>query len=351
MSLYSPTNPYPSNISINAATPNTLTWDYQGSTAQTHYQIKIYLNSTNALVYDSTKLASSNEYHSLPASTLTNNNIYKYTIETFSGASSAKSNWILFYCNAPATLTIAATPSSVQQYTFVANYAQAQDVPIRTYEALLFLAATPTTPIAESGIVYPTTLVGNGDTISWLFDGMESPQDYSIQFKATTQRGEEIETLITTFHIEFIYPTSIPALTVTPDNSDGSVTLNWVALVQKLGFTTGTFSYVAGKFDDGIQLDAGTILYYPTETIPDDATTYFWVKLPVGYNGTLLQFGEDAETGMRVFFTGTKFGWSHGDFLTIGRTVSGVVGEWVLLGIKYKKLLIKSATHEEIIDI
>jgi hypothetical protein len=352
VSLYSPTNPYPSNISINAATPTIFTWDYQGSTAQTDYQIKIYLNSDNSLVYDSTKTASSNEYHTLPSSTLINNNIYKYTVETWSGAISAKSNWILVYANAPATLTIGATPSSVQQYTFSSVYNSTNLVPVKTYEAKLYLSATPSTTIAESGILYPTGLVYSSATpLTHLFDGLISGNSYSIQFTCENQRGELLDTGLVTFPISYTYPTSIPALTVTPDNSDGSVTLNWVALVQKLGFVTGTFSYVAGKFDDGIQLDAGTVLYYPTETIPDDATTYYWVKLPANYNGVLLQFGEDSETGMRVFFTGTKFGWSHGDFITIGRTVSDVVGEFVLIGIKYRKLLIKSATHEEIIDI
>jgi hypothetical protein len=83
----------------------------------------------------------------------------------------------------------------------------------------------------------------------------------------------------------------------------------------------GTYSYVTGKFDKGLQLDTDSVLYYPDDSIPAEFTVYFWVKIPNGYNGTLVQLGEISSDGMSVFFTGNRFGFSIGDAITAGRLV------------------------------
>ena len=354
MSVYSPTQLLPNATSVDAsATPLTLYWNYNSSnetaTPQTDYQIKIY-SLANSLVYDSTKTTSSNEYHAISSTPLTNGQTYKYQLETWSGANSAKSPWTLLYANASSTLTLSATPSTQQYYNFTCTYNQAEDIPLLTYEANLYLTSTQTTAIDTSGIIYPTTLVGDGDTISYAFDGMESGTNYSVEFTAITQRGETITTGLIPFSISYSYPPNISELVVTTDDVNGTISLDWLALKQILGTVEGSYSYVDGRFNKGLQLDAGSTLYYDTETIPDDFTLYLWINIPSGFTGTIAQFGTSG-TGMRVFFNGSKFGFQHGNFITIGRTASGVVNEFTFIGIKYRKIIIKTATHEEIIDI
>jgi hypothetical protein len=126
--------------------------------------------------------------------------------------------------------------------------------------------------------------------------------------------------------------------------------LDWLKLKQILGEVTGTYSYVDGRFNYGLQLDEGSTLYYDTETFPADFTLYLWVQIPTGFNGTLVQFGTDG-TGMKVGFDGTRFWWSHRNFITCGRVASGVLSGYTFIAIKYKKVLIKTATFEETIDI
>jgi hypothetical protein len=225
-------------------------------------------------------------------------------------------------------------------------------VPIKTYECLLYLGTDLVTPIITSGELYPDTLVGNGDTISYEIDGLESAVEYGIKFKAVTQNDYEVETTIETFTVVYDYPPPIPTLVVTPNNTDGTIELSWVELIQKLGYVDGTYSYVTGKFDKGLQLDTDSVLYYPDDTIPAEFTVYFWVKIPNGYNGTLVQLGEIGSDGMSVFFTGNRFGFSIGDAITAGRLVeNSIQDQFIFIGIKHAKLIIKGQFFEEILII
>lgn len=354
MAIYSPINLLPNNTSVNAATPITFYWDFNSDdgSGQTDFQIKIYKNSDNTLMHDSTKITSVNEYYTLSSTPLTNGNTYKFQVTAWSGANTAKSAWTLFYCNSPATLILGSTPTNQQNYTFTATYNQSQNIYLETYEANLYLAATPSIPISSSGIIYPDTLVGNGGIVSWTFDGMESGTQYAVKFYGTTQRGEEIQTSLTNFAITYNYPPSISDLVLIPNNSIGTITLDWTALKQVLGEVTGSYSYVSGKFNKGIELSYGSTLSYSSEFFPSDFTLYLWVKLPTGFSGDIAVFGTNG-TGMRVFYDGARggFGFSHSNFITIGKTASNVINSFTFIAIKYKKIIVKTSSYQETITI
>jgi hypothetical protein len=353
LSVYGSTQLSPNNSQINYNSDHDFIWTYNGTTTQSHYQVYIYRNSDNLLIHDSTKITSATPTHTVPSGTLTNNTLYKWKVVTYSGSDSATSNWSLFTCASNPTFTLGATPTNVQTFQFSVLYNQAELIPIKWYRFYLYLSSNPTEVLDDSEVLYPDSLVSSSATpLTHIFDGLISGNTYKIQAIGENQLGYSLDTgLSSDFTITYVYPPDIPALETTIDNDSGAITLNWLALVQKLGFVTGSYSYVDGRFDKGVQLDAGTILNYPTETIPDDFTTYLWVNLPTGYIGTIIQFGEDSENGMKISFDGSKFIWSHGDFITCGRNVSGVLGNFVLLGIKYRKLIIQSLNHEETIDI
>jgi len=306
------------------------------------------------LVYDSTKITSSNEYHTVPSGTLINNNIYKWRVTTYSGLNSANSQFTLFYAYSTPTLVLGATPTSVQTFNFSALYNSSENIPVKNYQAYLYLSATPTLPIQESGYIFPTGLISTSATpLTYEFDGMESDKQYGIRFTCENQHGNVLDTGISNFNISYTYPPSIPSLIVSGNNANGTIDLDWSALKYILGFVDGTYSYVTGKFGLGIQLDAGSKLYYNTETIPEDYTTYLWLKIPSGYSGILAKFGTNStdENGMQVFFVGNKFGFKMGNYLTIGRDASNLINSFVLIGVKYGKLIIKGSGYQEILTM
>lgn len=349
--VYSATNLIPNGTSILSSTPNTIYWNFQGTNTQTDYQVQIYKNSDNSLAYDSTKLTSSAEQHIVPGATLSDNLLYKFRVTTWDGANTAISNWVLFYTQSSATLTISATPTISQTFEFPAIYSQANDISLKTYQAFLYLGTDLVNPIDESGIIYPSTLIQNGDTITWSFDGLASGIEYGVQFTGETQYGEIIDSGIVTFTVTYAAVSSIPLLTVTPINSDGYMQLDWIKMLQVLGVVDGTYSYdVSGKFDKGLQLDYGSELYY-TEDIPEDYSFIGWFKLSATFTGNVIKLlNSNTNDYFRIFFTGTKFGMEIGDFLTVGKNASALLETWILLGVKHGKLIIVGSGYEETIS-
>ena len=355
MAIYSPTSLLPNNTSVDATENITFSWNYNGSGAeaiQTHYQVKIYKNSDNTLVHDSTKIESANEYYLLSSTPLTNNNIYKFQVTVWSGLATSKSSWILFYCFQNPTLVIGATPTSTQTHTFTATYYSAQAIPVKTYRAYLFLASDLDNPIADSENIYPDTLITNG-IISYEFDGMETGESYAIQFTCINQNDYVLDTGQHSFTITYNYPPSIPNLIVTEDKSNGALVLSWVDVQQKIGNVIGDFSYVDGKFNKSIYLNLNSELYY-TESFSDGFTLYFWIKIPTAYTGTLIKLG-DNNLGMRIFVEpSNRFGFQYGDFITVGRVINpsdNVFDYWILVGIKNGKVIFKGDIFEETLSV
>jgi len=371
MAIYSPVALVPNNTAILHTANNVFTWENSGD-VQTHYQIKIYKNSDNSLIYDSTKLASSNPQHTLTSGTLSNAETCKWQVTAYSNLLSAKSSWYLFYTASLPTVTISSTPSNNQTWTFDAIYSSAQNIPVKTYRYYLYNASTPTVAIGDSGELYPITLVTNSSTpLTHTFDGMLSEQTYSVKCVVVNQQDVTVESGLSTFTVNYNYPPPIPKLTVTPDNEFGIMRLNWSKLKQILPVVGGTqdYDYVQGKWNYGIKVNVGTTITY-TEPIPEDYTLYFWVKFPTGYTGDVLKFNKNTNTGMRIFFTGNQFGFELDNVITIGRMIEtlhpsdtlapsdtlfmtggNILENWVILGIKHGELLIKGEDFEEILTL
>ena len=179
-----------------------------------------------------------------------------------------------------------------------------------------------------------------------------------IQFKGITQYDELVETNIETFSILYQYPDAIPALIMTPDNNNATISIDWQALKQILGYVDGTYSFVSGKFGQGLQINTNSKLYYNTEQIQIDSTVYYWLKITSGYNGVLVKFSDDIndDLGMQVTFQTDRFGFNFGDYTTVGRQLSNaelteIQNNFILIGIQHGKVIIKSNTFQEIISM
>jgi hypothetical protein len=355
MAIYGATSLSPNNVQIYASTPNIFSLEYQGTLAKIAYTMYIYKNSDNTLVYGGTPVSSSNEYHVVPSGTLTNNTLYKWKVKTTSSDGDATSQWVIFKTAQIPTFTLGATPTSVQTYDFSVLYNSPELIPIKWYRAMLYSSATPSVAIDDSDVLYPDNLVYSSATpLYTTFDGMVSGNSYKVRFVGENQLGYALDTgLSNAFTISYTYPPDIPSLITTVDNTDGSITLNWASLKQILGYIVGTSSYTTGKFGYGLQVNANSYLYYDTESIPNEYTAYFWIKIPSGYNGIVFKLGINSsdETGMQVGFNGTRFIFKMGEYITCGRDAASVIGTFCLVGVKYGQVLIKSASYEEILSM
>jgi hypothetical protein len=54
---------------------------------------------------------------------------------------------------------------------------------------------------------------------------------------------------------------------------------------------------------------------------------------------------------MKIFYQDSRFGFQQDNFLTCGRDASSTIGSFVLIGVKYRTLIIKSSSYSEIISI
>lgn len=242
MSYYNPSNLVPTQCAeLIASTPNVFSWSTSGTSTQTHYQVFIRRVSDNVQIYDSTKTASSSTTHTVPASTFVAGTLYKWSVNSYYDVTNyLSSKWELFKGIGTVTLTLASTPTTQQQYEFSYTYNHPQSYAVKTYNMKLYQGSTV---IDESGEIYPETLVTSG-TISYAFEGMQSGETYGIECTVTTQNENIISSGIQNFTVTYTYPDTVSGLILTPDNTNGSISLSWINIVQVIGVVEGGYEYV-----------------------------------------------------------------------------------------------------------
>lgn len=309
MALYQPTNVIPSSYTKGTVDVNDtmeISWQVNGNSAMTAFQIDFYLNdASSTLVVSTGKLPKTDEtqaQYGLPfygtdrfgrpqfftwnpsgnltwanwsANKLTNGNEYKYKITQFYNEGSAEQSVVQtafssFITRANPTLTLSTTASdfvtdkkslttgsslSTSIGYFVADYSQAQGVPIRWIK---WQVATATYNTQTEKWVLGEILADTGDiytpTLNYEFNGFFNGQQYAIRATGESESGQEctsdwiyftinIEnqgeysgdftvqflnkenaTLLEWEGVEYIAPTVTPS-TYTPTLNNGSVTL------------------------------------------------------------------------------------------------------------------------------
>lgn len=336
MAMYSPTFLIPDNIAIDKNVNNTFSWqnNVSGGDSQVAFQLFILRNSDNVSVYDSTKITSSTSSHVVPLNTLVNGTIYKWQVRVWRDSTNyVDSEYILFYANATPTLTMTVNNITSQNFTFTASYSQAEGIPIRHFRFILY--DNTDAIVQDSGYIYSTTP-------SYQMTGMVSGNTYKIECQVTNQREQFKSSGIYTFTTNYAYPDAIPELIVTPLNDIGSIQLNWTNIKQIFGTTNGAYSFVTGKFGNGIKLNNGTTLTY-SELIPSDFTITGWYKFASGFKGVILKV-DDYEIG----YDGTKFYYKNSYRITAGRNRT-LPTDFFLIGVKHCEIVIVTSTYVEIL--
>lgn len=221
MALYQPTNIFPSSFAgrgggtVDAARPLTVSWQVNGNSAMTGYQIEIFQNTAaSARVYSSGKVnippfwgvssTGQTQYYSvdIPSPGLVNgySNGYKLQITQYwNGGSIQQLSPSYFITRAAPVLSIRgfANPVTGRAGEFTAAYTQAQGDALDWFRWLLCEAGHEDAPLEDTGNIY-----GSGD-IRVSYDGLFAGTNYRVRCLIQTENGIQADTGWVDFTVQY----------------------------------------------------------------------------------------------------------------------------------------------------
>jgi hypothetical protein len=270
--LLKPTNISPNNIAVDGTDNITISWQNRGD-RQYYYQVKIYKNSDSTLIYNTTKLSSLNTFHFVPANTLTNGIQYKYQITVWNQAGDfINSDWVVFKCSSIPEVEFTNVGEIIlnDTYTFEGLYSQLEDVPIKSWQMILYNASDGVISIS------PVTF---SEIISYEFAGFTNDTTYKVELQVYSQDN----LLATTGKIEFYvqYETPKVALDLQAENVQhmGAVRLMW-SVTQILGKSENA-EFVEG--DTKLNVSDGKVWFDENFNIDNNFTLEMWLEAVVDY--------------------------------------------------------------------
>jgi len=337
LSFYSPVFLSPSaSEEIIASADNDFIWETSGTEAQEYYNVFIRKVSDNIVVYDSGKITSALEEHTIPASTTTAGIQYKWQLYSYNTISEyTESAWETFLAIGSPTLVLSATPTVEQNFEFSSVYNHPDDIYVRIYWYELFLGTDLVTPISESGEIYPDVLTkDSSNPLLYTFEGMSSGVEYGVKCTTQDQNNYEVDTGIITFTSTYSIPQATDYLEITALNDVGAIQLEWGNLKQVTGVTTGVFEYLAGFEHDDTTIGAQVEEYISAEIAVD----------PTGYARiSTLSVDATIATGTHleyyVRYTSDGITWSAWAEESNNSNIESIVGKWIEK-IQYKFVLI-----------
>jgi hypothetical protein len=287
--IFSPIQLNPANQAIDRTVDNIFFWQNRGS-IQTDFQILALRNSDNAVLYDSTKITSSDNSHTVPALTFDLSEQIKWQVVVWNGLQTASSQYAFITADEPPTLVFTApdftSPPVVlgsQNYLFQADYNQSQDISISQYRFILY--DMDDNVVSDTGFIY-------GFTPEYQATGMIREEFYQIEGQAIAQNGLQCTTGKQEFSIiAYDIPETVPAIEVTANNCNASITVDWADLKIVTADIVGTYSFIPGKFDFGLLLDSGSTATYNESVLGATNNISGWFKFPYEVDGDFITFG------------------------------------------------------------
>ena len=249
--LFQPSNISPSTLSgIGAGTVDvtqglTVSWQVNGDTPMTDYQITIYQNDTaSTQKYTTGKISLSTPFQThdkngnpqffstqisaanLSAAGIVNGyaNGYKILIKQWWGSGAndyvTQTSASVFNTLANPTLTINTISGTSISETITANYSQAQGDPISTVEWIFAVAGNESLPIKQTGTV--TTQILEFDV-----DGLMDGTTYSVECNVVTAGGVYISTGFIQFTVSYSITQEQINTTLGKINGSNGVYLSW----------------------------------------------------------------------------------------------------------------------------
>ena len=335
--LFQPSNIYPSTFSgIGAGTVDVtqginVSWQVNGDTPMTAYQIKIYQNDTSStLMYDSGSVSVSPAFEPhdkygnstfytvyLSSGTLSGAGItngyqygYKMLLTQWWGVSDyvEQTSASVFITRTLPTLSIDAIPNPVttNSLTITATYAQAQGDPISTVEWVFALAGQESNPIKETGAV-------STQILSFDADGLITGNTYSVMCNVVTSNGVEVSTGWVQFAVSYASSSASINYNLAQMKNSSAVLLTWDSLSSNVlsypyedstKTTNGITFTVNGEGDVSASGTASADAYftYAEGTLSDlGITAGQKLLVSAGYSGAVLEISETNSSNVVVF--------------------------------------------------
>jgi len=328
----------PENITFDATTNKTFTWQNNGS-AQTAFELFIWeVSNVMTLTYDSGMVSSATSSHVVPASSLANNKNYAWAVMSYHNAESIQSEYISIKTATAPTVVLDSTPTIVQSYTFTATATLATNVSLQKYNFILYDSSNNI--IEDYGEIY-------GLNPSQLVTGLINATNYKIECIVYDQNNQSGTTGKIPFQVNYTLPNVIPFMYLTIDDELASMTLDWTRIARITGIVTGTYHFMTGKILQGLYLDAGSYLTF-TEAIPEYFTVNLWIKLGASFVGDIIVLGTGA-TAWYFGYDGQYFYCQFGNFRTACSTIRALPTGFFSIGVKYGTMIIVTPTYTEII--
>jgi hypothetical protein len=275
--------PYaPSQLALanyDATQSATATWVFSSSDStvtQGSFDLQVYNNATNALVFDTGWVTSTNSQYTIPANTLVNRTVYKWRVQYKDnlGNASAWSSYQTFTCSSLPTTSISSPTASQTLASNVVtvnfSYSQAQSVTEQSYRLVIF-ASDQQTIAYDSGTIYNTA---NTFTVSGIPNGTYYAQSTVTSADGLTSSSGKVQ-----FTIAYNGLASSPSITATPLPTQASIRIDWSVPTSIPGTYVGTgATYRTGKFGQAIQVAAyGEKVYWTSAPFTQFTYTSWWL--------------------------------------------------------------------------
>lgn len=333
MPLNQPTNITPSSFAgvgggvVDVTQPLTVSWQVNGSSALTYYQIQIFQNTETATqVYDSGQTAVNPPFFgtsskgdvqfysvTIPASSLTGMtngyaNGYKMLItQWWNGGSLAQISPSFFWTRSTPTVSIQtfSNPVESRMATFTATYTQAQGDTLDWFRWQLAVQGNESNPIQDSGNIYGT------EDIQVTYDGLFVGTTYVVRCMIQTETGMQADTGWQEFTVQYDVADFTGYVEACPGLVDG-VLVRWSRVSYIPGTANGSYSVGNGVLD----LPAGSsVTWDEKNNAPMDFATPWSIAWSsyYPYTGTAPALGISGSILVNVLPTGVTI--MNGDTL------------------------------------
>ena len=204
-----------------------------------HSRLLILYAESNLTVFDSGKLYNLNTFYNLTANSVTNNATYKYTITIWNQTGdAATSDWMILKCSSIPNCQFTNVSDNQEilnsSYLFQGSYSQAE-VPIKSWNMILY---------DNNDYIIGTTDIQYEEIIEYLFEGLNTDDDYSIELQVRSQDDLINTTGKVHFHVRYEVPSGAIALEAENISSQAAVRLQW-RVIQIIGqAVAGTIQFI-----------------------------------------------------------------------------------------------------------
>lgn len=267
--LFMPTNITPSawgepgNGTVDITKGLEVSWQVNGNSYMTAFEISIYKNDTaGTVVYQTGKKTDGCPFagtdaqgnirffsYTIPAAALTtagmsNGNDYKLLITQYwsDNDSITQASASAFITRSTPTVTMGAIPSPVaaRAYTFTASYAQEQGDALTWVRWRIANFDDVENPLQDTGNIYSTP------ELQFSYDGLFSSTQYSVRCQIQTENGVQADTGWVSFSVEYSAPAVSGLVSLKTDKKHSGVIVSWPQLMYIYGEASGGYTVEDG---------------------------------------------------------------------------------------------------------